>query len=79
MSELFCRIAPGNRLDLFQEGETLLAVISEGVEYDLLFLDIIILEEGRDVLLSRNNLNAIHTVYAAMSLNSLHTATMKQA
>ena len=65
MSELFCRIAPGNRLDLFQEGETLLAVISAGVEYDLLCLDISILEEGREVLLSRNNLNAIHTVYAA--------------
>ena len=40
MSELFCRIAPGNRLDLFQEGRP-------------------------EVLLSRNNLNAIHTPYAA--------------
>ena len=43
----------------------MLAAISEGVEYDLLFLDIIILDEGREVLLSRNNLNAIHTAYAA--------------
>ena len=40
MSELFCRIAAGNRLDLFQE-------------------------DRPEVLLSRNNLNAIHTVYAA--------------
>ena len=40
MSELFCRIAAGNRLDLFQEYRP-------------------------EVLLSRNNLNAIHTVYAA--------------
>ena len=40
MSELFCRIAPGNRLDLFREGRP-------------------------EVLLSRNNLNGIHTAYAA--------------
>lgn len=40
MSELFCRIAAGNRLDLFQE-------------------------DRPEVLLSRNNLNAIHTAYTA--------------
>ena len=40
MSELFCRIASGNRLDLFQEGRP-------------------------EVLLSRNNLKAIHTAYTA--------------
>ena len=39
--EVFRRASPGQEPDTFSDGKELLAAISEGAEYDLLFLDVI--------------------------------------
>ena len=46
MQEVFRRTAPGHALDVYNDGENLLTAISDGVRYDLLFLDIIMPEQS---------------------------------